>query len=278
LVDGIRFDSLTKTIVAAAASRRRFAGGLLGAASTLLAGPERTEAGRGRCRKGNFCQGTGIRVCDPDNACLCYKHAGGGHVCAAPGGECVGCQRDRDCRDKGLPDYRCVVNGRACCGGRHNHVCAAPCGTLPPCDGVTCDDACCEFGQACVGDPGACAACPTGGNLCDGNPIPCDGFGECFCVTSFEDVAVCSDLFGFCADCDSDDQCSFALGVQAVCIPAADCCTDFAADRACVPATCFGGGPIATTRRTAPPVQRLRPPADQPRRRWSARLAGRAMR
>jgi hypothetical protein len=184
----------------------------------------------------------------------------GTRVCAAPGGECVGCRRDTDCDDAGLLGYHCVENGRRCCGNRPKHVCAAPCGTQP-CDGLTCDGECCEFEQACVGDPGTCASCPAGANLCDGDPVSCDPFGECFCVTSIEDVAVCSELFGFCADCDSDDQCSFALGQQAVCIPAADCCADFGASRACVPATRFGGGPIGPAPAAARPLRRLVPPA-----------------
>ena len=273
-MDGHRFDALTRTLIAVAPSRRRLAGGFAAAAlAALLPGSREAAAGR-RCRKGNYCRSDLPPICDLANECVCYKRSDGGRVCAAAFGECVGCRRDRDCRDVGLPGFRCVENGGNCCGNRPKSVCAAPSGALPPCDGLICDDACCEFEQACVGDPGACVACPAGSNLCDGNPVSCDPFGECFCVTSIEDVAVCSSMFGFCADCDSDDQCSFALGEQAVCIPAPDCCGDLGATRACVPATCFGGGPDLRRRATSTPLRRLRPAgfvADQPRRRWSAR-------
>ena len=131
-MEGNRVDDLTKAMDAGTESRRRVVSGLLGAAiagATALAGGE-VSAGRGpkpiRCR-GDSCDGTGGKECGRRQGCQCYRHAGGGHVCAKNVNvscDAARCRKDRDC-PRG---HVCIASGPACCGsGRENNFCLPAC-------------------------------------------------------------------------------------------------------------------------------------------------------
>ncbi len=178
--------------------------------------------GRGGCCRGHKCCNGRCRNVRWDNRfcgnCRTACDTTQGEYCEF--GECV-CGEGVSCGD------RCCQYGETCCSG-----------------------ACCAEGKTCTGEPQTCQACPTGANACDGEALACASYGyrgeegdedACYCVTSEEGTTACSSLWGFCAECKSDDECSFAMGRQAVCIPAAGCCADFGKTKACVEATCHGG-------------------------------------
>jgi hypothetical protein len=204
----------------------------------------------------------GLPAVDAEAACRGYERRCGGRA-----GRCcrgLSCCAGR-CRDTFYNDEFC---------GDCETACATDAGEYCEVDTCVCDfglvrcaGQCCGPDQACLGQPATCGSCPAGANACDASPTKCASFdygdGEeeaCYCVTSVDGVATCSSLWGFCGDCESDEQCSFAIGTQAVCIPAADCCDRFGTGRACVVASCFDGGPISPdATRGAERGRRLRP-------------------
>jgi hypothetical protein len=214
-MDGTAFDRITRAL-AAASSRRGAIGGSLAALVAALSGRDaearRTEGCRGqRCGRGKPC-------------CA-------GFACC--GGRCTNLRND---------DFNCGGCGAVC---SESEICnRGAC----RCANASCGDACCGFEDACLDEAAStCGACPVGAGIEDpDNILGCGpsfgGFPDCVCVTSVDGIASCSFPSGFCVDCVDDDQCSLALGAQALCIPVGDACERYDAARACVEATCFGGG------------------------------------
>lgn len=242
-MDDRRFDRIAR-LVAAASSRRQAIRNLValvaGGATLATAGPN-AEARRGEA---------------------CHRRR---------------CKRKADCCN----GYQCC--GRRCTRTRFDRKNCGACGNRCSsdqmcydgtcmCSNAACGAACCDFEQACLDETaGTCGACPAGAGIDDpANEVACGGtygdFTECYCVTSVDGVAGCSGIHGFCVDCESDDQCSLAMGAQALCIPVGDECDRYNAQRACVEATCYGGPTpvrsIANGRSSIPgagPYMRLRP-------------------
>lgn len=125
-MDADRFDTLTRRLTRGGRSRRAIIKSLAGSAlagTATLVGITRTEAA---C-SGDFCHGVFHRCGPEGSGCVCYTKRLGGTACAAPFGECIACQTNADCRDKGFPGYECGDNGPYCCGGKPGNICAAPC-------------------------------------------------------------------------------------------------------------------------------------------------------
>jgi hypothetical protein len=174
-VDRTRFDDLTKIIAAGATTRRRaiklLAGTVLGGALARVrlgpgtagaAGCRRVGEGcrsaakccSGVCRgpKGKkTCRAHGVGTCRPEqdfcleedgfcngtDECICLTTTGGALFCAAAGGICTVCERDRDCLELGFPPgSACVrLSGGRCtdsCTETGGTICIAPCGIEAP--------------------------------------------------------------------------------------------------------------------------------------------------
>ena len=212
-MDADRFDALARGI-ARAASRRTLLRTAALALAAPLARPAEDAAAKRQC---SFSRCGGRRRCCSGLTCC--------------GGDCV---------DLTWNQFHCGACGTAC--DLAGETCRdGACSCLGP----SCGDACCGADEACL-DPGAsaCGECPAGGTLEDGaacglNPEFYDP--ACTCVTSVDGVTVCTSGWGVCVDCESDRECTLALGAQAVCVPAAGPCARWRATRACVEAACFGG-------------------------------------
>lgn len=239
-MDDRQFDRIVR-LVAAASSRRRLlrslvgsiaAGGALHASTALDGEARRTEKCPRRC--------SGRKACCKGRECC--------------NGRCVTTRWNRK---------HCGACGNRCA---RDQVCnSGTCG----CGNAACGDVCCDFEEACLeASAGTCGACPVGAGIDNpANEMACGAtfgeFTECSCVTSVNNVATCSGVYGFCVDCESDTQCTLAMGTQAVCIPVGDACNRYNVQRACVEATCFGGPiPVSDRRASIPgagPYMRLRP-------------------
>jgi hypothetical protein len=252
-MDGQRFDDVIRRIGAVARSRRAtiqtLAAGVLGLGAHVVA--ENREATAKR-RSGSS---------SPAPDC--------------PGRRCGG-KRGRCCRGFTCCKGRCRQlrwDDRHCgsCNTRCNRAAGETCrrGTCI-CDSVACGGQCCLQGQACLkdGSTAVCGECPVGANACaaGAEPLPCGGGygdGPCSCVTSIDGAAGCSEMWGFCVECETDDQCSLAMGQQAACIEAQGCCGSLGRSRACVALSCgehWGLEPsIPTATRSGERFTRLRP-------------------
>jgi hypothetical protein len=208
-MDADRFDALTRALDSG--SRRRMLGVLGGVALGAIA-PLRDQlngAAKKRKKKKKKCG----KKCIPKSNCCTSAECG-------PGGTCEG--------------------GACTCAG------------VPP---VACDDNDCDCGQVCrVDDAGSePSVCQGGGcpetDFCSDPFIYFCGAG-CACATSIDDATICADLFNVaeCLQCESDAECTTALGTPAACIPLGPFCQCAPAVTAhCVAIGCPSGSPLRAT-------------------------------
>lgn len=214
-MDADRFDGLTRALDPG--SRRRVLGALaavaLGAVAPLRDQLDIEAKKKGKKKKNKKCKGkkkTCGKKCIPKTDCCKSSECG-------PGGTCEG--------------------GACTCAG------VAP---------VECDGQDCDCGQVCrVDDAGSePSVCQGGGcpetTFCSDPFIYFCGHG-CACVTSIDDATICADLFDLteCLECESDAECTTALGAPAACIPLGPFCQCAPAVTAyCVAIGCPNGSPL----------------------------------
>jgi hypothetical protein len=200
-MDQIRFDRLAR-MVGGRASRRAALVALAGA-GLGIAGVDEAAAKCGRNKPCGLCKRCRNGRCEKRK---------NGSICAVDGGMCQG--------------KKCIC----------------------PSDAWLCKQApaCCDTGQACFVDvfgAAGCGACPVVGDLCVDDVPQCGQFGPevfevCGCVTSVEGRTVCSSGFFDCVDCATDQDCTDAFGVRAVCLSVAAECSGCDSSTICMTATC----------------------------------------
>jgi hypothetical protein len=281
-MDSTRFDDLLRAF-ALGLSRRATLGAALStlfATGSLALVADDTEAKKGhkKKKKKKKCKGNTKKCgkkCIPTTSCCSSADCGGGGA-TCQGGTCLCPTGQQDCDGACIPDDDCCP---ACTGGQVcvAETCACPanqqecdgecipetdccpaCSGGAICDGgvcvcgpenPTCGEGCCDAGadEVCRVSPSneVCegGGCPPSNFCVDEDYFRC-GPGGCSCITSVEDANACSDVANVdCTDCTSDQQCTTALGQDALCIPAGPFCTSCSGNtNFCVATGCPSGG------------------------------------
>jgi len=211
-MDGRHFDALIRSFDHFAP--RRAALGLLGGGISALLGHfdlTDTEAKKKKRKKKKKCKGNKKKC---GNKCiskdLCCKASECGTAYACQAGECV------------------------CLSGANDIPCTS--------------SECCEAGTeicAVVGESVSCqeGGCPPTDYCSDPNLYVCGAF--CDCVTSIDDattgeLTVCSDFFGECVECTTNEECTTLLDSEAICVPSGEFCTGCETSTFCIFADCPG--------------------------------------
>lgn len=162
---------------------------------------------------------------------------------------------------------KCKGNTKKCgkkCIPKEDCCNAADCGSAYTCNNGVCVclsdpvDIPCTSGTCC--DPATdeiCAITESSASCEAGGCVPIDYCSDenlsicglvCDCVTSVEDQTVCSDFFGLCEECTTDDDCTVLLAAPAICVQNGEFCTACTTDTFCIFADCPDN---AVERRTA---------------------------
>jgi hypothetical protein len=208
----------------------------------MLVGDDAEAKKKGKKKK--KCKGNkkkcGKKCIPKTNCCSSADCGGGGATCQ--GGTCLCPTGQNDCDGECIPEDDCCPacsDGAICDGGVC--VCAGEsfsCGASECCEGEVCAINFDPPSEICEG-----GGCPSSNYCVDEDFFRC-GPGDCACITSVEDENACTDLDNVdCTDCTSDQQCTTALGQDALCIPNGEFCTQCSGNtNFCVATGCPSGG------------------------------------
>lgn len=245
-MDAARFDALARSLQRLAPRRVALAalGGGLSALLAITSIPD-AEAGKKKGKKKKKCK----KKC---NECqTCNKKKGkcqakpNGTACSIGGatcqsGACVCEAGFFPCNGECIEENLCCVD--ADCGGEilscDDGICTCPDPSDFPCSISECCD---PASEVCAVDPvNTTAACQGGGcpatDWCsDDDFFVCQP--GCNCVTSVEGQNACSDFYGGCSECTTDQECSDELDEPGVCMPSGTFCD--CPGNVCVAAQCL---------------------------------------